>query len=97
MICMKSSTGVMILFTRSLRPAHSPSGSPIRKQKKIAASTCEKVAMASDHSPWKTKNKKIPAVSAATLTLPIANATKVTSTVVPNQPISGIPRPVVVW
>ncbi len=93
MICMKSSTGVTIRFTLRLVPAQMPSGSPMTRASSTEASTSAKVSMASFHSPCITITSRPTRVSTATRMLPSAYATKVSSTVVPNQPISGISSP----
>ena len=97
MICMKSRTGVTIRFTRRLVPAQMPSGSPITRASSTDASTRAKVSIASFHRPCMTITSRPTRVSTATRMLPSAYATKVSSTVVPSQPISGISNPTSVW
>ena len=82
---MKSSTGVTtILLTRSLMPAQMPSGRPISSASSTAATTRAKVSIVSAHSPWQTMNSRPTRVSTATRTLPMAYATKVSRTTVPE-------------
>ena len=57
MVCMKSRIGVRNVLTRSLVPAHTPSGMPMHSEKQTAVSVSARVSMLGCHSPCRPMKK----------------------------------------
>ena len=84
-ICMASSAGVTARWTRSLRPAKIPSGTPIASDSVTAASISASVWMLSSQSPISANEAKAPAVISAARQPPKRSTISTPAANVPTQ------------
>ena len=85
MICMTSRTGDTTFMKRSLRPARTPSGIPIRSDRVTAAEMSASVWMVASHSPSRPNATKLPRTRRAVRQVTKARPRAVKTAVMPIQ------------
>ncbi len=89
MICIASSTGVIVRWKRSESPARTPSGSPTRSERPTAASMSESVCMLSTQSPLAANVAKAASAQIPARAPPNRRETATPATVTPTQVIQS--------